>query len=80
MGRKRSPQRVKVDGAFVREWLGRRHMTQNEMAALMGITGDYLSRILNGTRCTSPKVRRLLQEALGCSEFEALFIVVNGDE
>ena len=80
MGRKRSPQRVKVNQTFVREWLDRRHMTQNEMAALMGITGDYLSRIVNGTRGTSPKVRRLLQKTLGCSEFEELFIVVNADE
>ena len=64
----------------VRERLRRRHMTQNELAALLGITPDYLSRLLNGTRCPSPQVRRQLQETLDCAGFEELFLTVSADE
>ena len=79
MGRKRSPQRVKLDDMAVRERLRRRHMTQNELAALLGITPDYLSRLLNGTRHPSPRLRRQLQETLDCAGFEELFVTVSAD-
>ena len=57
--------------------LNRLNMTQNELAGLLGISSGHLSRLVNGRRCPSPSMRRGLMEALGCSEFDELFVAVN---
>lgn len=60
--------------------LDRLNMTQNELADLLGISSGHLSRLINGRRCPSPSMRRSLMDALGCSEFDELFVVVTYDE
>ena len=77
---KRPIQKVKLNARAVWDRLNRLNMTQNELARLVGVTSGYLSRLINGTRCPSPPMRRRLQEALGCSDFDDLFIVVRADE
>ena len=62
------------------ERLSRLNMSQNELADLLGISSSHLSRLINGSRCPSPSMRRRLMEALDCSEFDELFVVVSCDE
>ncbi len=80
MSGKRFPRKVKLSAMAVWDFLNRRHMTQNDLARVVGVTSGYLSRLMNGRRCPSPRMRRRLQEALGCSEFDDLFIVAAADE
>ena len=60
--------------------LNRLNMSQNELADLLGISSSHLSRLINGRRCPSPSIRRCLMEALDCSDFDELFVVVSCDE
>ena len=80
MAGKRSPRKVQLSARAVWDLLDRNHMSQNDLALLAGVTSGYLSRLMNGRRCPSPRMRRRLQEALGCSEFDDLFIVTSADE
>ena len=48
-------------------------LSQNDLARKVGVSSGYLSRLMNGTRCPSARTCRLLEEALGCQEFEGLF-------
>ena len=50
-------------------------MSQNELARRCGITSGHLSLLMNGKRCPSPQVRRRLQQVLGVSNFDDLFII-----
>ena len=68
---------VKVNARTV--W-DRLNMSQNDMARRLGITSAYLSRLINGRRNPSPRMRGLLQEALGSPEFDDLFVVVKRDD
>jgi len=45
----------------------------------MGISSGYLSQLITGQRCPSPRMRRRLQHALDIAQFDDLFIVENGD-
>ena len=80
MAGKRSLRKVHLSARAVWDRLDRLHMSQNDLARLAGVTSGYLSRLMNGRRCPSPRMRRRLQEALGCSEFDDLFIVTAADE
>ena len=79
MAGKRPLRRVKLNPDAAWRLMNRLNMTQNELARLAGVTSGYLSRLINGTRCPSPRMRRRLQEALGCTEFDDLFIEVSAD-
>ena len=73
-------RRVELNAGAVWDRLDRLNMTQNDLARLLGISTGYLSRLVNGTRSPSPRMRRRIQEVLGCSEFDELFIVVAAGE
>ena len=75
MKRRQPSSRVKLDPHKVWELLNRLNMTQNELARLAGISSGYLSQMMSGQRCPSPKTRRRLMEALGVTRFEDLFIL-----
>ena len=55
--------------------LNRLNKTQNELAAMVGITSGYLSQLMTGTRSPSVEVRKGLQEVLDVPDFEDLFIL-----
>ena len=76
---RRSAKRVMLRAEAVWDRLSRLNMSQNELADLLGISSSHLSRLINGRRCPSPSMRRHLMDALGCSEFDELFVVVSGD-
>ena len=77
---RRFARRVMLRAEAIWDRLNRLNMSQNELAHLLGISSSHLSRLINGRRCPSPSMRRRLMEALGCSEFDELFVVVNCDE
>ena len=77
---KRPVWKVKLRAEAVWDRLNRLNMSQNDLARLLGVSSGHLSRLINGRRCPSPSMRQRLQQTLGCSEFEELFIMVSGDE
>ena len=72
--------KVMLRAEAVWDRLSRLNMSQNELADLLGISSSHLSRLINGRRCPSPSIRRSLMEALDCSVFDELFVVVSCDE
>ena len=73
MRRRRPASRVKLNPHCVWELLNRRHMSQNELAALVGTSSGYLSQLMSGARCPSAALRRRLVDVLGVAHFEDLF-------
>lgn len=72
-------RRVLIKREALWDRLDRLNISQNELARRLGITTGHLSRLINGQRCPSPALRRLLMETLECREFDDLFYVVNDD-
>jgi transcriptional regulator with XRE-family HTH domain len=72
--------KVMLRADAVWERLNRLNMSQNDLARLLGVSTGHLSRLINGRRCPSPKMRKLLMETLECSEFDDLFVVVSCHE
>ena len=70
---------VKLNSRAVWDRLARLGLSQNDLARRAGVSSGYLSRLMNGTRCPSARTRYRLHEALGCPEFENLFIVISVD-
>ena len=77
---KRSAMKVMLRAETLWDRLNRFNMSQNELARMLGISTGHLSRLMNGRRCPSPGMRRLLMEALECAEFDDLFVMVSGRE
>ena len=79
MKRRQPSSRVKLNPHTVWELLNRRNMTQNELARLLDTSSGYLSQLISGTRCPSAAFRKKLMEALGVTDFDALFILESSD-
>ncbi len=75
MKRRRGPFRVKINQRRVWELQSRRHLNQNELAALIGTSSGYFSQLMCGTRSPSPDLRRRLMGVLGVADFDDLFIL-----
>ena len=75
MKRRQPACRVKLNPRVVWERLNRLNITQNRLAAMLGITSGYLSQLMTGTRSPSAEVRRRLQEVLEVPNFDDLFIL-----
>lgn len=73
MSSRRYAGRVLLRPGAVWERLNRLNMSQNELARTLGISTGHLSRLINGRRCPSPRMRKLLMESLDCSDFDELF-------
>ena len=79
MQRRRPPFKVLLNQARVWELLDRLQMSQNRLAELCGISSGHMSHLMQGKRSPSARVRRRLQEALGVTEFDDLFVLVPND-
>ena len=55
-------------------------MYQKELALLCGISEGYLSQSLSEKRRPSPDLRQRLQQVLGMSDFDRLFIMKWDDD
>ena len=75
MKRRQPAYRVKLNPHKVWALLNRLHMSQNELARLVGTSSSYLSQLMSGTRCPSAAFRKRLMETLGVTEFDDLFIL-----
>ena len=62
------------------EILDRLRMSQNQLAKLCGITSGHMSLLMQGKRSPSPRTQRRLQEVLGVSNFDDLFIMEGKDD
>ena len=80
MKRRRIAPRVKLNRDAMWELLDQLGISQNELARLCGLSSGYFSQLMNGTKSPSPKVRRELQQVLGVSDFDRLFIIEWPDE
>ena len=58
---------------FVRSRLIRRNVSQNWLATLAGVTSGYMSQLMDGSRCPSPKLRQRLMEVFPDYKFDDLF-------
>ena len=79
MKRRQPAFRVKLNPHKVWELLNRLNMTQNELAQLVGTSSSYLSQLMSGHRCPSASFRKKLMDALGVTDFDALFSLVSAD-
>ena len=73
---RRPPSRVLLNPVAVWRLLAELDMSQNELARRCGITLGHLSRLMNWKRGPSPRLRRRMQQVLGVSSFDELFIIV----
>ena len=80
MRRKRIAPRVKLNRAAVWELLDELGISQNELARLCGLSSGYFSQLMSGVKSPSPRVRRKLQQVLGVSDFDRLFIIERANE
>ncbi len=67
--------RIKLNQAEVTDSIARRNMSKNMLAIRIGISSGYLSQLMHGSRCPSPKVRRRLLKVLKPLTFDDIFIV-----
>lgn len=48
-------------------------MSQNWLAARAGVTSGYMSQLMDGSRCPSPKLRQQLMDIFPECTFDDLF-------
>ena len=57
----------------IEEFLARRNLSQGWLALKLNISSGYLSQLLDGSRCPSPRTRERFLAVLGDFEFDDLF-------
>ena len=80
MKRRRPSPRVLLNPLAVCRWLDGRGISQNELARLVGTSSGYMSDLVSGKRSPSPHMRRLLQQVLGVTDFDDMFIIRRVDD
>ena len=80
MKRRRPSSHVKLRAVAVWRLLDERDISQNELARLCGLSSGYMSQLVSGKRSPSAPVRRRIQEALGVTDFDELFIMERVDD
>lgn len=80
MRRRRESPRVRLKPEPLWERIGRRNLSQNELAGLAQISSGYLSQLISGRKSPSPEVRRRLQAALNITHFDELFALEYEDD
>ena len=63
----------------VKKILIRKNMSQNWLAAQLGISSGYISQLMCGVRHPSPALRQKFLDSLSC-EFSDLFLIRNTDK
>ena len=80
MQRRRPSSRVLLNPASVWRLLDQRDISQNKLASLCGLSSGYMSQLMGGKRSPSPRVRARMQEVLGVTNFDDLFVMKRVDE
>ena len=73
--RRKRPSRCRVKLNAVWELLDQLGISQKESARRSGISAGYLSQLIRGERSPSPRVQLRLQQALGVTGWDRLFIL-----
>ena len=73
---RRRPVRVKLNPVAEWELLDQLGISQKELARRSGISAGYLSQLIRGQRSTSVRTQSLLQQTLGVTEWDRLFVIV----
>ena len=79
-GRKPATKRVMLKTEAAWELLRQRNWSQNDLAREAGLSRGYVSQLFNRKRSPAPWARRQLQQALGVTDFDALFVVETVDD
>ncbi len=66
---------VRIKPQIFWQALARQSLTQRELAGRLEISGSYMSQVVCGTRCPSPRLRRRILELLNPLTFDDLFII-----
>ena len=80
MKRRQPSSRVVLNPVSVWRLLDQRNISQNELARLVGTSSGYMSDLMSGKRSPSAHTRRCLQQVLGVTDFDALFILEHLDD
>ena len=70
-----SRPRVKLNPVAVWELLDQLGISQKELARRSGISAGYLSQLIRWERSPSVRTQKRLQQALGVTEWDRLFIM-----
>lgn len=68
--------RVLIRRASVQTHLARKSKTQNWLAYRLGISSGYMSQLMSGIRCPSPKLRTKMLDRMG-GEFDDWFEITH---
>ena len=71
---------VRLDAAALWDRLALLNRSQNWLAGETGISPSYLSKLVNGGRAPSGRIRRRMLKALGLDDFHQLFRLEVTDE
>ena len=66
---------MKLNAVAVWELLDQLGITQKELARRSGISAGYLSQLIRGERSPSVRTQRRLQQALGVTDWDRLFLI-----
>ena len=70
--------KVKLNREAIEMVLARRNLTQNALARRLGVSSGYISQIMTGGRCVSPKMRQRMLRYFRGYTFNDLFTVEDG--
>lgn len=71
--------KVRLKTGVIHRILAEKSMSQNWLAYRLRISSGYMSQLLNGSRCPSPKIRQRFLAALTGYEFDDLFRIIKSD-
>jgi transcriptional regulator with XRE-family HTH domain len=68
--------RAQLKSVKIQKLLLGRNVSQNNFAIKTGTTSGYMSQLMSGHRCPSPKLRQKIMEFLKVSDFSKIFRTV----
>ena len=72
--------KVWMNSGAVLHYLIKENISQNELAERLSISSGYMSQLVNGRRCPSPRLRKKMLDVLSHLTFSGLFNVENKNE
>ena len=67
--------KVWLKAKFIRKKMIRRHLSQNDMAKMVGVSSGYMSQLMDGSRHPSPAVTQRIEAVFPELGFDDLFTI-----
>ena len=67
--------KVRLRTKFIKHKMLRKHLSQNCLAQMTGVSSGYMSQLMKGSRHPSPDVTRRLEAVFPECKFEELFLI-----